>query len=215
LTVAGYLRDATNAMLADISSGAVLLAIPHPTYQNHNVGHFAFGSDGYLYIGTGGGGDPDRNGQKLTTRLAKMLRISVNGGIGYSIPSTNPYAFSVCETALNPCPEILAYGLRNPWKFSCDRDNGDLFIGDVGQNNYEEVNYVSAGSAAGKNFGWNVFEGTRCYAASSCSVAPGLAPHSPPVIEYGHDNTNFVGFSITGGYRHRGTRSTALNGYYF
>ena len=218
LTIARYLRNATNPLLADPASGAVILTIPHPNYQNHNGGHLAFGPDGYLYIGTGdggGGGDPDKNGQKLATRLAKMLRISVNGGTGYTIPATNPYASSNCDTAANPCPEIWAYGLRNPWKFSFDRSNGDLFIGDVGQGAYEEVNYVPSGSASGRNFGWNVYEGTRCYAATSCSIASGLAPHSPPVIEYGHDNTDFGGFSVTGGYRHRGTRSTSLNGYYF
>ena len=218
LTIARYLRSATEPIVADPGSGAVILTIPHPNYQNHNGGHLAFGPDGYLYIGTGdggGGGDPDKNGQKLTTLLAKMLRISVNGGTGYTIPATNPYASSSCDTAAGPCPEIWAYGLRNPWKFSFDRTNGDLFIGDVGQGAYEEVNYIPSGSAGGRNFGWNVYEGTRCYAATSCSIASGLAQHSPPVIEYGHDNTDFGGFSITGGYRHRGTKSTSLNGYYF
>ncbi len=218
LTIARYLRNATNPLLADPASGSVIITIPHPTYQNHNGGHLAFGPDGYLYIGTGdggGGGDPDRNGQKLTTRLAKMLRISVNGGTGYTIPTTNPYASSNCDTAVNPCPEIWAFGLRNPWKFSFDRINGDLFIGDVGQGDYEEVNYVPSGSAPGKNFGWNVYEATHCYSATTCSIAPGITPHTPPVIEYGHNNTDFGGFSITGGYRHRGAKSTALNGYYF
>ena len=218
LTIARYLRSATDPLSADSRSGSVILTIPHPNYQNHNGGHLAFGPDGYLYIGTGdggGGGDPDQNGQKLTTLLAKMLRISVTGGTGYSIPATNPYASSNCNAGANPCPEIWAFGLRNPWKFSFDRSNGDLFIGDVGQGLYEEVSYVPAGSAGGKNFGWNVYEGTRCYSATSCSIASGLAPHTPPIIEYGHDNTDFGGFSITGGYRHRGTKSTALNGYYF
>jgi glucose/arabinose dehydrogenase len=218
LTIARYLRSASNPLSADPASGAVILVVPHPSYQNHNGGHLAFGPDGYLYIGTGdggGGGDPDQNGQRLTTRLAKMLRISVNGGGTYSIPATNPYASSNCDTGVNPCPEIWAYGLRNPWKFSFDRSNGDLFIGDVGQGLYEEVSYVPAGSAGGGNFGWNVFEGTRCYAATTCSIATGLAPHTPPVIEYGHDNTDFGGFSITGGYRYRGSKYPALNGYYF
>jgi glucose/arabinose dehydrogenase len=218
LTIARYLRDAMNPLIADPTSGSIVLVVPHPNYQNHNGGHLAFGPDGYLYIGTGdggGGGDPDQNGQKLTTRLGKMLRISVNGGAGYSIPATNPYASSNCDTAANPCPEIWAFGLRNPWKFSFDRSNGDLFIGDVGQGLYEEVSYVPAGSTGGKNFGWNVYEGTRCYGATTCSIAPGLAPHTPPIIEYGHDNTDFGGFSITGGYRYRGSKSPALNGYYF
>ncbi len=218
LTIARYLRSATNPLSADSTSGAVILTIAHPNYQNHNGGHLAFGQDGYLYIGTGdggGGGDPDQNGQKLTTRLAKMLRISVNGGTSYTIPATNPYATSNCDTGVNACPEIWAFGLRNPWKFSFDRSNGDLFIGDVGQGLYEEVNYVQAGAAPGQNFGWNVYEATHCYSSTSCGIAPGLTPHTPPVIEYGHNNTDFGGFSITGGYRHRGTKSTALNGYYF
>jgi glucose/arabinose dehydrogenase len=218
LTIARYLRSIADPLLADPASGSVILTIPHPNYQNHNGGHLAFGPDGYLYIGTGdggGGGDPDKNGQKLTTRLAKMLRISVNGGTGYTIPASNPYATSNCDTGANACPEIWAFGLRNPWKFSFDRSNGDLFIGDVGQGLYEEVNYIPAGSPGGKNFGWNVYEATHCYSATTCSIASGVTPHTPPVIEYGHDNTDFGGFSITGGYRYRGTKSPALNGYYF
>ncbi len=218
LTIARYLRSATNNLQADPASGAVILTIPHPNNANHNGGHLAFGRDGYLYIGTGdggGGGDPDKNGQNLSTLLGKMLRISVNGGTAYTIPSTNPYATSSCVGAANACPEVWAFGLRNPWKFSFDRSNGDLFIGDVGQGAYEEVDYVPAGASNGKNFGWNVFEGLHCYGATTCGIASGLAPHTPPVIEYGHDSTDFGGFSITGGYRHRGTVNTTLNGYYF
>ncbi len=218
LTIARYLRSSASPLQADPASGAVILTIPHPAYENHNGGHIAFGADGNLYIATGdggGGGDPDRNGQKLSTLLGKMLRISVSGDASYTIPATNPYASSSCTGAANACPEIWAFGLRNPWKFSFDRSNGDLFIGDVGQNLYEEVNYVPASAAGGKNFGWNVFEGIQCYGSSPCSIAAGLAPHTPPVIVYGHDNTDFGGSSITGGYRHRGRVSASLNGYYF
>ncbi len=218
LTIARYLRSTTDALQADPASGVVILTIPHAANDNHNGGHIAFGADGNLYIGTGdggGGGDPEKNGQNLSTLLGKMLRISVDGGTNYTIPSTNPYAASSCVSGANACPEVWAFGLRNPWKFSFDRSNGDLFIGDVGQGLYEEVDYVPANAASGKNFGWNAFEGLHCYAATTCSIAAGLAQHTPPVIEYGHDNTDFGGSSITGGYRHRGTVSTALNGYYF
>jgi glucose/arabinose dehydrogenase len=213
LTIARYLRSATNPAVADPNSGAVILTIPHPNYQNHNGGHLAFGFDGYLYIGTGdggGGGDPDGNSQRLSTRLGKMLRIAVDGGTGYTIPPTNPFA-SRTDCSVQ-CPEIWAYGLRNPWKFTFDRTTGDLFIGDVGQGLVEEVSFVPAGAPGGINFGWNTFEGSRCYSpAANCS----LPNHALPIIEYGHDNSNFGGFSVTGGYRYRGTQSPALQGYYF
>jgi glucose/arabinose dehydrogenase len=212
LVISRFLRSAGNPLAADPASEAVLLDIPHPNNSNHNGGHLAFGPDGYLYIGTGdggGGGDPDGNGQKLSTRLGKMLRISVSAAAGYTVPPTNPFANSSCATA---CPEIWAYGLRNPWKFSFDRANGDMFIGDVGQGLWEEIDRVSAGTSTPLNFGWNVYEGNNCYGASSCAIASGLAPHTPPVIEYGHNSTG--GFSVTGGYVYRGTRSPLLRGYY-
>lgn len=213
LTIARYLRSATDPAVADPASAAVILTIPHPNYQNHNGGHLAFGHDGYLYIGTGdggGGGDPDGNAQRLTTRLGKMLRVAVDGGTGYTIPPTNPFAGRTdCSVQ---CPEIWAYGLRNPWKFMFDRVNGDLFIGDVGQGLWEEINHVPAGSAAPKNFGWNAFEGNNCYSpATNCS----LPNHTPPIIQYGHNNTSFGGFSVTGGYRYRGARYAAMRGFYF
>jgi glucose/arabinose dehydrogenase len=213
LTISRYLRSAADPTTADPASGAVILTIPHPNYQNHNGGHLAFGHDGYLYIGTGdggGGGDPDRNGQRLTTRLGKLLRVAVDGGTGYTIPPTNPFANRTdCSVQ---CPEIWAYGLRNPWKFTFDRTNGDLFVGDVGQGLWEEINHVPAGTAGPKNFGWNAFEGNTCYSpATNCS----LPNHTPPIIAYGHDNTNFGGFSVTGGYRYRGARYAAMRGYYF
>lgn len=213
LTIARYLRSAADPAVADRASAVVILTIPHPNYQNHNGGHLAFGHDGYLYIGTGdggGGGDPDGNAQRLTTRLGKMLRIAVDGGAGYTIPPTNPYA-SRTDCSVQ-CPEIWAYGLRNPWKFTFDRVNGDLFIGDVGQGLWEEINYVPAGSIGPKNFGWNTFEGNNCYSpATNCS----LANHTRPIIQYGHDNSNFGGFSVTGGYRYRGARYAAMRGFYF
>jgi glucose/arabinose dehydrogenase len=213
LTIVRYLRSAADAAVADPASAAVILTIPHPGFQNHNGGHLAFGHDGYLYIGTGdggGGGDPDQNGQRLTTRLGKLLRVAVDGGTGYAIPPTNPFANRTdCSVQ---CPEIWAYGLRNPWKFTFDRVNGDLFIGDVGQGLWEEINHVPAGAAGPKNFGWNTFEGNSCYSpATNCS----LPNHTPPIIAYGHNNSNFGGFSVTGGYRYRGARYAAMRGFYF
>jgi glucose/arabinose dehydrogenase len=216
LVISRFFRSANNPLVADAQSENVLLEIPHPGFSNHNGGHLAFGPDGYLYIGTGdggGGGDPDANGQRLNTRLAKMLRIAVSGNRavqGYTIPAANPFAGSTCATA---CPEIWAYGLRNPWKFSFDRATGDMFIGDVGQGLWEEIDRVPAGTALPLNFGWNAFEGNNCYSPSTgCSIAAGLAPHTPPIIEYGHNSTG--GFSVTGGYMYRGSRSATLRGYY-
>jgi glucose/arabinose dehydrogenase len=214
LVISRFLRSTGNPLIADPASEAVLLDIPHPVNANHNGGHLAFGPDGYLYIGTGdggGGGDPDLNGQRLSTRLGKMLRIGVSAGTNYTIPPTNPFASSSCTTA---CPEIWAYGLRNPWKFSFDRATGALFIGDVGQGALEEIDRVPAGVAAPVNFGWNVFEGTSCYNPSAgCTIDSSLAPHTQPIIEYGHNSTG--GFSVTGGYMYRGARSPSLRGYYF
>jgi glucose/arabinose dehydrogenase len=216
LIISRFFRSAANPLVADAASETVLLDIPHPNYSNHNGGHLAFGPDGYLYIGTGdggGGGDPDMNGQKLTTRLAKMLRIGVSADKAvttYTIPPSNPFTGTTCATA---CPEIWAYGLRNPWKFSFDRATGDLFIGDVGQGLWEEIDRVPAGTALPLNFGWNSYEGNNCYSpGTGCSIPAGLAPHTPPIIQYGHDSAG--GFSVTGGYMYRGSRSSSLRGYY-
>jgi glucose/arabinose dehydrogenase len=215
LTISRYLRDPNNANLAQPASGAPILVVPHSTYANHNGGHLAFGPDGLLYIGTGdggSGGDPDHNGQSVQSRLGKLLRIAVDGGTGYTIPPGNPYASGTCATA---CPEIWAFGLRNPWKFSFDRQNGDLFIGDVGQNTVEEVDLQPASATGGVNYGWGVFEGNNCYndnyfgAAGACAA---LAGHTRPILTYLHDSNG--GIAVTGGYRYRGTTSPALQGYY-
>jgi glucose/arabinose dehydrogenase len=154
LTIARYQRDAANPDIADPASGVVLLTIPHPTFDNHNGGHLAFGPDGFLYIGTGdggSGGDPFGNGQRKSVLLAKLLRINIDAGMPYAIPSDNPFAGSTC--APGACPEIWAYGLRNPWKFSFDPTTGDLLIGDVGQDSWEEVDLQPFGSAGGRNYG--------------------------------------------------------------
>lgn len=215
LTIARYLRDPNNANLALPASGTPVLSIPHSTFSNHNGGHIAFGPDGHLYIGTGdggSGGDPDRNGQNLQSRLGKLLRIAVDGGSGYTIPAGNPYAGSTCATA---CPEIWAVALRNPWKFSFDRLTGDLFIGDVGQGAVEEVDFQPASAAGGSNYGWGVYEGNNCYndsyfgAAGACAA---LTAHARPILTYLHDSNG--GIAVTGGYRYRGASSPALQGYY-
>jgi len=210
LVLARYLVRIDNPDQADTASGIPILTIPHPTFSNHNGGKISFGPDARLYIGTGdggSGGDPANNAQNLGSLLGKMLRIAVDGGSGYTIPPDNPFSGSSC--ASGACPEVWAYGLRNPWKFSFDRQTGDLFIGDVGQNAVEEVNLLPAGSPAGANFGWRAFEGTRCFnPPTGCS----LPNHIPPIIQYLHDAAG--GVSVTGGYRYRGQRFPALAGYY-
>jgi glucose/arabinose dehydrogenase len=194
---------------ADPASERVLLVVADP-YSNHNGGQLAFGPDGYLYIamGDGGsGGDPQGNGQNRQALLGKILRIDVNGahatGKEYAIPNGNPYAPGGISPGAG-LPEIWAYGLRNPWRFSFDRANGDLYIGDVGQNAWEEVDRQAAGSRGGENYGWNAFEGTHCY--SACS---GVS-YVPPIAEYSHS----VGCSVTGGYVYRGAAQPALKGIY-
>ena len=184
----------------------VVLTIKQP-YANHNGGHLAFGPDGYLYIGTGDGGsagDPQRNAQNPARLLGKMLRIDVDHGDPYAIPEDNPFVD-------NPKyrPEIWALGLRNPWRYSFDRATGDLFIADVGQNRWEEVNYVPApmGTSGGWNFGWNIMEGNHCFKPPKGCRRAGLVP---PILEYGHDQ----GCSITGGYVYRGQAIPELVGAY-
>jgi glucose/arabinose dehydrogenase len=188
-----------------------MLVIEHSAHSNHNGGAMAFGPNGYLYIGTGdggGAGDPGRNAQSKTKNLlGKILRINPGGsGSGpyrrYSIPTTNP--FRGATTGLD---EIWAYGLRNPWRISFDRSTGALFIADVGQSRYEEIDREPPAYAGGRNYGWNVMEGKHCYNASSCSTSG----KTLPVAEYGHTGGNC---SITGGYVYRGSAYPALAGQY-
>ena len=215
LTIARVLRSAGNPNVADAMSRTEILTIPHNDNANHNGGHLAFGPDGFLYIGTGdggGGGDPLRAGLSLTTRLGKLLRIAVDGGAGYTIPPTNPYAGQTCATA---CPEIWAYGIRNPWKFSFDRVSGDLLLGDVGQGSREEVNWVPRGTSGPVNFGWGAWEGELCFNNNYFGPAGACAAqtnHRLPVVTYDHGATG--GVSITGGYRYRGSRRAELEGHY-
>lgn len=205
----------SNPGQADAASEKILLTIPHPTYANHNGGRIEFGPDGYLYIGTGdggSGGDPNGHGQSLATLLGKMLRIDVNqtsSGLAYAIPASNPFAGQSGRRG-----EIWSYGLRNPYSFSFDRRTGDLWIGDVGQNLWEEVDRATAASGGGRgiNYGWNRMEGNHCYnPASGCNTA-GIAR---PIAEYGHGTNDSIGCSIIGGYVYRGTAHPELTGRYF
>ena len=185
-------------------SERVLLEVEQP-FANHNGGQLAFGPDGYLYIGLGdggSGGDPHRNGQNPRTLLGSILRIDVDRegpGRAYAIPPDNPFAGGT----LGRRPEIWAYGLRNPWRFSFDRLTGELYAADVGQNAVEEIDLI----AKGANYGWNVMEGTRCYEPSRGCARVGL---TPPIAEYGHGR----GQSITGGYVYRGSALPGLRGRY-
>ncbi len=196
------------------ASEQILLTLNQPE-NNHNGGHIAFGPDGYLYIGFGdGGGGGDMhgaigNGQLLTTLLGKMLRINVGAAAAttYTIPANNPYVGNAqCGsggTGAQNCPEIYASGFRNPWRWSFDRDTGELWVADVGQDAWEEVNVVERGG----NYGWRSREGAHCYnPASNCPTA-GL---TDPVAEYSHA----LGNSITGGYAYRGPQTTNLRGRY-
>ncbi|MBZ6084458.1 PQQ-dependent sugar dehydrogenase [Streptomyces olivaceus] len=171
---------------------------------NHNGGDIKFGPDGYLYVAFGdggGGGDPDGNGQKLDTLLGKLLRIDPQGGDPYAIPEDNPFA-----GAPDARGEIWSYGLRNPWRFSFDAGSGDLLIGDVGQSEWEEIDWAPADSKGGENYGWSQMEGTHPFRG-------GTEPdnHVPPVHEY--DRTG-LGCSVTGGYVYRGDAVEDLVGQY-
>jgi glucose/arabinose dehydrogenase len=180
-----------------------LLTVAQP-YANHNGGMIAFGHDGYLYIGMGdggSGGDPQGNGQRLDTLLGKMLRIDVNSGDPYGIPSDNPFAGG--DGGL---PEIWSWGLRNPWRFSFDRLSGAMFIGDVGQNAREEINVEPAGEG-GRNYGWAIMEADRCYDSNSCN-RQGL---TMPALAFGRDDGSC---SVTGGYVYRGAAHPQLYGGY-
>ena len=201
-TVVARFMVSSNPDEADLGSEKKILSINQP-YSNHNGGQLAFGPDGYLYIGAGDGGsegDPRNNGQNLNTLLGKILRIDVHSGDPYAVPASNPFANG------GGLIQIWAYGLRNPWRFSFDRLNGDLYIGDVGQNSWEEIDFLPAGSPGGTNFGWNIMEGFHPYQGS----APAGAVLTPPVVEYGHD----MGCSVTGGVVYRGERLPAWKGVY-
>jgi glucose/arabinose dehydrogenase len=188
----------TAGTVANKASEIVVLEIAQP-YENHKGGQLAFGPDGYLYIGMGdggSGGDPQRNGQNRNTLLGKVLRVDVSDRTRSRVPADNPFASGGGRG------EIWAYGLRNPWRFSFDVETGALWLADVGQDRYEEIDVVTRGA----NYGWNVMEGMHCYNASSCNMT-GL---TWPVAEYDHTE----GCSVTGGFVHRGA-APDLRGVYF
>lgn len=195
---------------AEVASEQKVIEFEQP-FSNHNGGMLAFGpNDGYLYISTGDGGsanDPNGHAQDLHSYLGKILRLDVDGGSPYAVPPDNPF-----DGGFFVYPEVWAYGLRNPWRFSFDRLNGDLYIGDVGQGAREEVDYQHASSSGGENYGWRVFEGTLCNTptatAGACEALSSVA--IGPVHEYTHTD----GFSITGGYVYRGEWLPDLQGKY-
>ncbi|MCL5996684.1 MAG: PQQ-dependent sugar dehydrogenase, partial [Chloroflexi bacterium] len=197
-----------NPNVADSNSGQVIMTIPHPNQGNHNGGWIAFGPDDNLYLAPGdGGGSNDQycNAQNVTRRLGKLLRIDVIGQVTYTIPASN--AFTPTQA-----PEVWAIGLRNPFRNSFDRLTGDLYVADVGQNAWEEVNYVPAGSGAGINFGWSQYEGTAPF--NSGCPSSGILP-TPPVVVHAHSVTGDDNCSITGGYVYRGLSQWWLYGAYF
>lgn len=209
--ISRFSRSSSDKDIADQTSELIFMTIPQP-YANHNGGALDFTKDGMLLIALGdgsGAGDPQNRAQDLTTYFGKILRIDVDNpenGNNYGIPDDNPYVGN--EDAL---VEIWAYGLRNPWKFSIDKITNDLWIADVGQANYEEINKVSA-SEGGINYGWRCYEGNSSYNLDNC---PDEDTITFPIIQYSHNNSGIFKCSITGGHRYRGTAQPSLSGIYF
>jgi glucose/arabinose dehydrogenase len=206
-----YKASSSNRNVVESGSGRTILRITQP-YSNHNGGMLAFGRDGYLYIGTGDGGsagDPGNRAQSIDSLLGKILRINVNGTTStraYKIPSSNPYV------GRSGRDEIWQRGLRNPWRFSFDRSSGSLWIGDVGQKRYEEVDRAirtTSGPGKAVNWGWRVMEGRHCYKPSSGCSTTGK---KKPLVEYSHSSNGRC--AVTGGYVYRGSAIPALTGWY-
>ncbi|MES2739380.1 MAG: PQQ-dependent sugar dehydrogenase [Pseudomonadota bacterium] len=202
--------SAADRNLADGASASAIISIPHPAYSNHYGGQVGFGPDGFLYLGTGdggGAGDPARNGQNLNSLLGKLLRLDIDqrsATQNYVIPASNPFVGQSGRRG-----EIWAYGLRNPWRFGFDPASGLLYIADVGQDRLEEVD-ISAAAQGGRNYGWNITEGSACYNSATCDSA-GI---SAPAFEYQHGTDGVNGCSITGGYVYRGSALPELAGRY-
>lgn len=205
IVIAQY-RVSSDRDVADAASETILLTIEHSQFANHNGGQLRFGRDGYLYAGIGDGGssgDPSGNGQNRNTLLGKILRVDVETDPGrLQIPPSNPF---VNQAGVRP--EIWAYGLRNPWRFSFDHATGDLWIGDVGQNAWEEINFQPAFSGGGENYGWNRMEGTHCFRPASGCDTSGI---TLPVHEYQQGPE----CSVTGGFVYRGNAIQRLRGTY-
>ncbi len=233
-TVIARYQVGSNVNQADAASEEILLNIDQP-YTNHNGGQMAFGPDGYLYIGMGdggSGGDPENRAQNPADLLGKLLRIDVEPSGTTSPPPTGsnlifmpvlyrpgpsePYRIPLDNPFINTPgyrPEIWATGLRNPWRFSFDRSTGDLYIADVGQNEWEEVNFQPNTSPGGENYGWRILEGNHCYNPSSGCVAP--SSYVAPVLEYAHGANDVNGCSVTGGFVYRGINYPSMQGVYF
>ncbi|MCW5734040.1 MAG: PQQ-dependent sugar dehydrogenase [Enhydrobacter sp.] len=199
-----YTRSAADPDVADPGSKRLVLTVPQPD-NNHNGGALAFGPDGYLYIALGDGGlgvDPLNNAQNTDVLLGKILRIDLDSddypddpGRNYAIPADNPFV------GVDGADEIWAYGLRNPWRMTFDSETGDMYIGDVGQQTREEIDFIAAGSPGGQNFGWRLFEGTLPFNPPDGVPDPSL---TPPILDYGHDDTPFGGEAVIGGYVYHG-----------
>ena len=195
-----------NANIANPASETILLTV-NQDFFNHNGGDLNFGPDGYLYIGLGDGGsqnDPNNQGQDPNALLGKMLRIDVDSGSPYGIPGTNPFT----QTA-GTRDEIWALGLRNPWRFSFDRQTGDMYIGDVGQGSREEINRQQAGHSGGLNYGWRCYEGNQPFNTSGCGP---IGNYTFPIHDYPRSSGNC---SVTGGYVYRGSQYPVMQGHYF
>jgi glucose/arabinose dehydrogenase len=191
--------------VADPGTERTVLAVDKLTVH-HNGGALAFGADGMLYVGVGdgiSGGDPFGNAQNLGLLLGKILRLDVDRALPYAVPRDNPFVGVAAAR-----PEIWAYGLRNPWRFSFVRDTGDLVIGDAGEDRVEEIDVGSGARGGGENYGWNIMEGTLCFSPDTGCPAAGL---TPPVLEYDHDE----GCVVIGGITYDGCRMPALRGTYF
>ncbi|MBT8278075.1 MAG: PQQ-dependent sugar dehydrogenase [Bacteroidia bacterium] len=207
--ISRFMVDTLDPNIADPNSETIFLTIAQP-FSNHNGGDLNFGSDGYLYIamGDGGsGGDPGNRAQSLNTLLGKILRIDVDTGSPYGIPSDNPFFNDGDDMTLD---EIWAYGLRNPWRFSFDSLTDDIWIGDVGQGLFEEID-MAASDAAGLNYGWRCYEGNATFNTGGC---PDISTLTFPVGVYSHNNDGLFKCSITGGFRYRGSENPNLYGTY-
>jgi glucose/arabinose dehydrogenase len=213
LEVSRYKVSAGNANLADAASKQVVITIQHPGQTNHNGAKLNFGSDGNLYFATGdggGSGDQGNNAQNGNSLLGKMIRINVStGGTApfYTIPNNNPFVSDA-----NVLDEIWALGLRNPYRWSFDRSNGDMWIGDVGQGNREEINYRAAASSAGANYGWRCYEGKLNFNTTGCQAQ---GNYVFPVVDYVNASGNNTPASVVGGYVYRGSAYPQMQGYYY
>jgi glucose/arabinose dehydrogenase len=214
IEIARYQRSAGSADAADFGSAQTILTIPHPSFANHNGGKLNFGPDGNLYFATGDGGDsndPGNNSQNGNSLLGKMIRLNVDNFDTppyYTIPSNNPFT---SDPAIRD--EVWALGLRNPWRWSFDRANGDMWIADVGQGLNEEVNHLTPALSDSANYGWRCREGLSATPGITPACTPTLGTTVNPIFQYGHSNTT-GGFSITGGYVYRGSTYPALVGWY-